>query len=134
VTYGLFQRSLPRAEWTHEAHLAAITVILLEHPGIVPERELPAIIAGCNRAVGGVNSDSEGYHETITQGWIAPARSFHVTTSGLPLLARVNAFIQPPEGRRGALLPHDSPQRLFSVDARRRFVEPDHMPMPGTPE
>jgi hypothetical protein len=132
VARGLLDRSLPCPEWTHEAHLAAITVILLEHPDIVPERDLPAIIATYNVAVGGVNSDAEGYHETITRCWIAIARAFHAGTTGLPLLARVNGFIEAPEGRRDAPLRHYSPDRLFSVDARRRFVEPDRMPLPGT--
>ena len=126
IAAGLIARTLPRALWTHEAHLAAISAILLDHPGILPERDMPAIIAGYNEAVGGVNDDTQGYHETITQFWIAQARSFHAGSSG-SLLDRVNAFIAAPAGRRDAPLRHYSRERLFSVEARRRHVEPDLM-------
>ncbi|HYX45298.1 MAG TPA: hypothetical protein VE820_00520, partial [Sphingomicrobium sp.] len=64
---GLLARSLPRAEWTHEAHLAATTYLLLKRPDVDIDKELPAIIRLYNESVGGVNSDTEGYHETITR-------------------------------------------------------------------
>jgi hypothetical protein len=59
--------TLPREEWTHEAHLAATTGLLLRRPDIHVDKELPGIIRRFNESVGGVNSDSEGYHETITR-------------------------------------------------------------------
>ena len=64
---GLLARSLRRDEWTHEAHLAACCWLIAERPDIHPERDLPDLIRRFNESVGGVNSDSEGYHETITQ-------------------------------------------------------------------
>lgn len=124
---GLLDRSLPRADWTHEAHLAAVSVLLLEPAGIDLDRELPGIIAGYNEAVGGRNSDTEGYHETITRFWIAASRAFHAASPDGPLLDRVNRFIASDAGRRDAPLRHFSRARLFSVDARRRLVEPDLM-------
>ena len=36
----------------------------------MPERDLPDLIRRYNESVGGVNSDTEGYHETITQVFI----------------------------------------------------------------
>jgi hypothetical protein len=126
IATGLLARDLPRAAWTHEAHLAAISVILLEHDDILPERDMPAIIAGYNVAVGGVNDDTQGYHETITQFWIAQARTFHRRTAG-SLVMRVNRFIGAPEGQRDAPFRSYSRSRLFSVEARRRAVEPDLM-------
>ena len=38
---GLLARTLPRAEWTHEAHLAATTYLLLKRPDIDLDAELP---------------------------------------------------------------------------------------------
>ncbi|HEX9932960.1 MAG TPA: hypothetical protein VGB08_08985, partial [Allosphingosinicella sp.] len=52
VGEGLNARTLPRADWTHEAHLAACAWILTERPDILPERDLPAIIARYNESVG----------------------------------------------------------------------------------
>ena len=57
---GLLEQCLPRAEWTHEAHLAACVWLLTERPDVLPERDLPAIIRSYNEAVGGVNDGDRG--------------------------------------------------------------------------
>jgi hypothetical protein len=127
IVAGLLTRSLPRREWTHEAHLAALSGLIIEHHDFIPEQQLPAVISEYNVAAGGVNDDSQGYHETITQFWIASARAFHAAHPADRLVDRVNRFIAAPDGRRDAPLRHFSPQLLFSVEARRRLVEPDLM-------
>ena len=72
----MLARTLPRAEWTHEAHLAATTYLLLRRPDIDLDTELPGIIRRYNESVGGVNSDTEGYHETITRVFLHGVRLF----------------------------------------------------------
>jgi hypothetical protein len=110
--------------------LAAVSVLILEHPEFVLEQELRGIISSYNSAVGGANDDHQGYHETLTQFWLANARAFHAATPKSSLVAGINAFIAAPAGRRDAALRHFSPGLLFSVEARRRLVEPDLMPFP----
>ena len=73
---GLLARTLPRAEWTHEAHLAATAYLLLKRPDVDVDRALPGLIRRYNESVGGVNSDSEGYHETITRVFLHGVRLF----------------------------------------------------------
>ena len=46
----LLARSLPRDEWTHEAHLAATTYLVLKHPEIDLDRELPGSSVATTRA------------------------------------------------------------------------------------
>ncbi|MEY3622479.1 MAG: hypothetical protein RLZZ407_38 [Pseudomonadota bacterium] len=123
---GLLARNLPRADWTHEAHLAACTWLVRDRPDIAIERELPAIISAYNEAVGGVNDDTQGYHETITQVYIAGVKA-HLAEVGmaLPLHAAVNALLLSSRGRRDLPLQFYSKERLFSVQARRGFIEPD---------
>ena len=58
VGKGLLARTLPREEWTHEAHLAATTHLVLKHPEIELDTELRGIISRYNESVGGTNSDS----------------------------------------------------------------------------
>ena len=53
VGEGLLTRTLPRLEWTHEAHLAATTYLLLRHPEIDLDEELPGLIRRYNESVGG---------------------------------------------------------------------------------
>ena len=45
-------------------------------PDIDVDKKLPDLIRRYNESVGGVNSDSEGYHETITRVFLAGVRLF----------------------------------------------------------
>jgi hypothetical protein len=123
---GLLARTLPREEWTHEAHLAATTYLLLKRADIDLDRDLPGIIRRYNESVGGVNSDSEGYHETITRAFLRGVRLFLAEAdSGEPLHELVNELLLSPIGRRDWPLRFYSRERLFSVAARLDFVAPD---------
>ncbi|HEU5483056.1 MAG TPA: hypothetical protein VFU80_08210 [Sphingomicrobium sp.] len=123
---GLLARTLPRPEWTHEAHLAATTYFLVKRPDVDLDKELPGIIRRYNESVGGVNSDTEGYHETITRVFLRGVRLFLAEADpGEPLHELVNELLLSPMGRRDWPLRFYSPKRLFSVEARRNFVRPD---------
>ena len=131
VGEGLVACSLPRAEWTHEAHLAATTYLLLRRPDIDLDAELPDLIRRYNESVGGVNSDSEGYHETITRVFLRGVRLFlEEADKKAPLHELVNELLLSPMGRRDWPFRFYSRERLFSVDARRHFVEPDLRALP----
>ena len=123
---GLLARTLSREEWTHEAHLAACIWIVRDRPDIAPERDMAGIISGYNEAVGGVNDDTQGYHETITQVYIAGVKA-HLAglVDETPLWEAVNTLLQSERGRRDLPLRFYSKDLLFSVPARRGFVEPD---------
>jgi hypothetical protein len=119
-------RALPRPEWTHEAHLAATTYLLLRRPDIDLDKELPDLIRRYNESVGGVNSDTEGYHETITRVFLRGVRVFlSEANTSEPLHELVNELLLSPMGRRDWPLRFYSRKRLFSVEARRSFMEPD---------
>jgi hypothetical protein len=126
---GLLAHTLPRAEWTHEAHLAACLWLLAERPDIVPERDLPRIISSYNEAVGGVNDDTQGYHETLTQLYILGVRNWLARNGAGGLVGRVNRLLAGAEGRRDWPLRFYSRERLFSVAARRSWLEPDLSPL-----
>ncbi len=128
---GLLARTLPREDWTHEAHLAATTWLLTRRPDVDIDRELPGIIRAYNESVGGVNSDSEGYHETITRVFLHGARLFLAEAdTEQPLHELVNELLLSPMGRRDWPLRFYSPERLFSVEARRAVVPPDLAALP----
>ncbi len=129
VGEGLLARALPRPEWTHEAHLAACLWLVREREDIALETELPDIIRRYNESVGGVNDDTQGYHETLTQLYIATVRAHHAVTGLLPLVEAVNALLSGPRGKRDWPLRFYSRELLFSVGARRKFVEPDLLPL-----
>lgn len=128
---GLLACTLPRADWTHEAHLAATTYLLTRRADIDLDLRLPDIIRRYNESVGGVNSDTEGYHETITRMFLYGVRLFLSEADfRKPLYALINELLLSPMGRRDWPLRFYSRERLFSVDARRTFIPPDLMALP----
>lgn len=131
VGEGLLARDLPREGWTHEAHLAATTYLLLRHPEIDLDAELPDLIRRFNESVGGVNSDTEGYHETITRVFLHGVRLFLAEADrSEPVHELVNELLLSPMGRRDWPFRFYSRERLFSVEARRQFVPPDVAALP----
>ena len=128
---GLLARTLKREEWTHEAHLAATTYLLIRRSDVDLDIQLPDIIRRFNESVGGVNSDTEGYHETITRVFLSGVRLFLAEADlSEPLHELVNELLLSPMGRRDWPLRFYSPRRLFSVEARRNFVPADIAALP----
>jgi hypothetical protein len=128
---GLLACTLPREAWNHEAHLGATTYLILRRPDVDLDLELPGIIRLFNESVGGVNSDTEGYHETITRCFLHGVRLYlpHAEKR-VPLHEVTNALLLSPIGRRDWPLRFYSRERLLSVEARLSRVEPDLKPMP----
>jgi len=125
VGNGLLARSLPRAEWTHEAHLAATTWLVAERSDIDLDADLRAIISAYNESVGGVNDATQGYHHTITCCFLAAVRDHVRETEGQALVERVNALLLSPRGRRDWPRRFYSAERLFSAEARLNLLAPD---------
>jgi len=128
---GLLACTLPRAAWTHEAHLGACLWLLSERPDIDVDAQIGTIIRRFNESVGGINDDTQGYHDSITRAYVAGGRLFLSETDETGLAARVNAMLLSDVGRRDWPLRFYSRDLLFSVEARRRFVEPDLAPLPA---
>ncbi len=135
VGEGLLARTLPRPEWTHEAHLAASLWIARERPEIDPTQDLAGIIFAYNEAVGGINDDTQGYHDSITRVYVEAVR-VHLSRrdEDEPLAQSVNALLSSALGRRDLPLRFYSTDRLFSVPARRKFIDPDLLPLSAMAE
>ena len=128
---GLLACALPREAWTHEAHLGACLWLLTERPEVDVDAEIGGIIRRFNESVGGVNDDTQGYHDSITRTYVAGVRLFLSTTAETELAMRVNALLRSDIGRRDWPLRFYSRELLFSIPARRAFVEPDIAPLPS---
>ena len=130
IARGMTARTLPKTEWTHRAHFALALWLLDKCADGEPERMLPGLIRSYNETTGTANTDSSGYHETITQASLRAARAFRLERVELPLYAVCNELMASPLGRSDWVLKHWSRERLFSVEARRRWVEPDLLELP----
>lgn len=109
---------LPRSEWTHEAHLMAGMSLVLRQG---PERALATLreaIPRYNESTGTPNTDTGGYHDTLTVYYVRAIDE---------LLRR---GVSPEEITDNDLVTREAPLRhwthkeLFSVEARRTWVEP----------
>jgi len=126
---GLLDRSLPKDEWTHAAHFAA-AFWLLTRPGMDAMRDMPPAIRAYNESIGGMNTDTAGYHETITVASLRAARKWLEDRPDVPLHRALEALLASPFGRSDWLLKYWSRETLFSVAARKTWVEPDVQPLP----
>ncbi len=126
VATGFLDATLPKAEWTHTAHFAALLWILRYRPDLNPEKDLPSLIRAYNLATGTENSDTSGYHETITLASITATRAFMARYRGNPPLCEILDQIMASNlGQSDWLLAHWRRDTLFCVEARRRWVAPD---------
>lgn len=126
----LLAATLPKQEWTHAAHLAAAAWVISERKDLLPARDMPGIISAYNLACGVANTDSGGYHETITQASLLAVAAFlRAQPPGTPLHAACNALLDSPYGQKDWLLQHWSQPLLFSVTARRGWIAPDLAPL-----
>ena len=124
-------RTLPKTEWTHHAHLRVGLWHALRYPDDVTLKLLRERIRAYNEATGVANTSSTGYHETITRFYVGVIRHF---VSSIDPSRPVNELAQELIARCGARdlpLRHYSRERLFSVLARREWVEPDLKPLPA---
>jgi hypothetical protein len=129
IAHGLADRSLPRSEWTHAAHFAAALWLLRRHD-LRAMVEMPPLIRAYNERAGVPNTDTGGYHETITLASLRAARAWLEKRSGAALHSVLKELLDSPLGRSNWLLEYWSESALFSVLARRSWVEPDLRPFP----
>ncbi len=117
--------TLPKIRWTHHAHLLVALWYLTHHP---PDDALDLVrrrIRAYNEAIGTANTDSGGYHETLTRLFLRGVAGHIARHRNEPLPVSLAALLQSPLGSKDWPLRFYSRERLFSVAARRDWVETD---------
>lgn len=66
VAAGLLDRTLPKPEWVHDAHLLACISLVRRHGAAEALAILRRAIPPYNEATGVENTPTRGYHDTIT--------------------------------------------------------------------
>jgi len=125
------ERTLPKSEWTHAAHLSVGAWHVHRYGVEEAVNRLRQGIRALNESHGTANSDSGGYHETITRAYAQLIAEF---LAGPPedrtLAERVETLLASPLAHKDALLEYYSKDRLMSVAARREWNRPDLKPLP----
>ena len=118
-------RTLPREEWTHQAHLAVGLWHVLRHGEARALDILRTGIRAYNEAVGVPNSDTRGYHETVTRYYAWAAARFLEREGDGGLAERVDRFVASRLGSKDGIFSFWSRTTLLSVAARHGWVPPD---------
>ena len=129
VARAMMSCNLPKERWTHAAHFAAALWLLRER-GEAAFAEMPGPIRRYNESVGGRNTDTEGYHETITQASLKVAARALEAAEGAPLSAVLAEMMTGPCGRSGWIFDYWTKARLMSPEARREWTAPDIQSLP----
>jgi len=123
-------RTLPAEEWNHAAHLAVGAWHVRQYGPESALRRLRSGIRRLNEAHGTPNSDTRGYHETVTRAYVALLAELLGKRSRREAIdASVRAVLASPLAAKGALFELWSRERLLSPRARRRWVAPDRRPL-----
>jgi len=130
IARALLERTLPKSEWTHEAHLRAGLWHVLRYPADEALARLRESILAHNVASGGVNSASEGYHETVTRFYVCIIRSFVMSVDRERPVDELALELVERLGDRKLPLRYYTAERLFSAAARLAWVEPDLEALP----
>jgi hypothetical protein len=78
-----------------------------------------------NASCGTQNTDHSGYHETITRFYVHIIDGFLRTADRCRPVDRLAEDLIERYGDRNLPLRHYTRERLFSVQARRQWIEPD---------
>jgi hypothetical protein len=113
--------SLPKSEWTHSRHLV-MALWYIRREG--RERATVLIRDGIQR-YNKAHDNPNGYHETITLAWIAVIEHFLGARDRDVAVSVLVAELLETCSEKDYLLRFYSRERLFSDQARHRWVTPD---------
>lgn len=122
VALAFADGTLPKPEWTHEAHLRVCWATLSTR---TPGEALPWLrtsIRRYNELTGVANTATSGYHETLTRYFVGAVASLDASTIAEVLDAEVCSTVAP--------LSFWSRDVLFGERARAEWVPPDQTGLP----
>ena len=118
------ERSLAKADWTHAAHLTVGLYYCLHASFGMAKNLMRDGIYWLNDAHGTPNTESSGYHETLTVFWMKTIDAFLAAGDrGKGLAALANELVADCDARLP--LKYYSRELLFSPAARAAYVAPD---------
>ena len=125
--------SLPKREWTHAAHLVIGALCCLRYGEHDALERLRIGIRRLNESHGVENSDTRGYHETLTRFWLVIINRFlteykarHPQASHL---SAIHALAERFGTDAGFFRRYWTCDVTSSVEARHRWVAPDALPL-----
>lgn len=124
--------TLLKSEWTHEAHLIVGLKMVLTY-GEQAFPEMKKRIIHFNESVGTINSETSGYHETLTVFWLWAIKQFcdEKRIIQFDVDAVDELLFYEPFSRRNLVENYYSEAILLLPEARRRYIRSDEQLMHG---
>lgn len=118
--------TLPKAQWTHLSHLKVGAWHVHRYGAEEGLRHLRDGIRRLNGSHGVPNSETRGYHETITAVYVRLIEQFLREGSREEAVSRI---LESDLRAKDFLFHFYSRERLLSVQARKEWLEPDIQPL-----
>lgn len=128
--HGFETGALSRTEWTHGAHVAAAASYLF---GSDADTVLPVMrqrISAFNLAVGGANTPTSGYHETLTRFWLVIVEDYLRRSDPGSRLEAARLAVAEFGEKRAFHIHYYSGNIVQDTEARSQWKEPDLLPLP----
>lgn len=118
--------SLPKALWTHEAHLAVGCFYVYTFGKEKALEKIRINIKNYNLATGVQNTETSGYHESISVFWIWNIHEFIKKQDVENTIEQlITAFIASPFSDKNFPFEYYSKEVLLSAEARLHFIDAD---------
>jgi hypothetical protein len=119
--------TLPKEQWTHEAHFVTCVWHLMNYSKFETICLLRSRIIAYNLSVGGQNTGTSGYHETLTQFYIKIIDKYLQENENInhTFDDKIKKVLNSKLADREYPLMYYSKALLFSLTCRATWVEPD---------
>jgi hypothetical protein len=121
--------TLPKSEWTHAAHIFTGACYVHTHGLDLAIDTMRTNVRRYNVSVGGLNTDTSGYHETITLAWLKLIHRLLKASQPIaraPFAAHAVAHYVP---QRDIFSRHYSFDLPTNTPSRLAWIEPDLEPL-----
>lgn len=125
LVQSFLQRTLDKSLWTHAAHLSTAIWHLRQYDVHEATCRMKSAIISYNLSVGGQNTGTGGYHETMTLFWMDILHIFVNDNAGLSLIETCNKLLSGNLGSKTLPFNFYTKEIILSPLARARAVVPD---------
>jgi hypothetical protein len=121
--------TLPKSEWTHAAHLLTGACYVHQFGREAALARMRDCVRRYNESVGGKNTATSGYHETITVMWIRLLAALRGEHPALDRAAFALLAVEQYSDSRDIFRQYYDIDLAASTQARREWVEPNLKPL-----
>jgi hypothetical protein len=126
LTEQFENETLPKEMWTHEAHLCVGLYYVLKFGKKAALDKIRINIKKYNVATGGANTDTSGYHETITFFWLWSIDKFLQTQDTTQNAEELfQQLLSSPHSKKDFPFEYYKREHLLSTSSRLQYNSPD---------